>query len=240
MLDGGIRLYGAAWCSDCKRAKKFFGERGSATSSSMSEIGRRGAAHRRGDEQGQAHHPDHLLPGRLDPRGAVERRTGRETGTRDPAARAVLRSGDRWWRQPGLTAALYSTREGIETLVGDGAASVGRLVSRSGWTTSPASLKASAAPSLQIASLHSAGASGSSCCRRLRWWPSRWRASIGWSDSATGARSAPTRCWWRRLHVPSTGRAGEEDFIGAGVHFCATCDGPFYRDRPGAGDWRRQ
>ena len=26
MLDGGIRLYGAAWCSDCKRAKKFFGE----------------------------------------------------------------------------------------------------------------------------------------------------------------------------------------------------------------------
>jgi thioredoxin reductase (NADPH) len=22
---------------------------------------------------------------------------------------------------------------------------------------------------------------------------------------------------------------GEEDFIGAGVHFCATCDGPFYR-----------
>ena len=29
---------------------------------------------------------------------------------------------------------------------------------------------------------------------------------------------------YRRLGVP-----GEEDFIGAGVHFCATCDGPFYR-----------
>src|SRR5918998_343753 len=26
MLDGGIRMYGATWCSDCKRAKKFFGE----------------------------------------------------------------------------------------------------------------------------------------------------------------------------------------------------------------------
>jgi thioredoxin reductase (NADPH) len=31
---------------------------------------------------------------------------------------------------------------------------------------------------------------------------------------------------WRRLGVP-----GEERFIGKGVSFCATCDGPFYKDR---------
>jgi len=31
---------------------------------------------------------------------------------------------------------------------------------------------------------------------------------------------------YRRLEVP-----GEDDFIGAGVHFCATCDGPFYKGR---------
>jgi thioredoxin reductase (NADPH) len=31
---------------------------------------------------------------------------------------------------------------------------------------------------------------------------------------------------YRRLGID-----GEEDFIGAGVHFCATCDGPFYRDQ---------
>ena len=35
---------------------------------------------------------------------------------------------------------------------------------------------------------------------------------------ATGSR-------YRRLNVP-----GEEDPIGAGIHFCATCDGPFYKD----------
>ncbi len=29
---------------------------------------------------------------------------------------------------------------------------------------------------------------------------------------------------YRMLGIP-----GEDDFIGAGVHFCATCDGPFYR-----------
>ena len=26
MQDGGIRMYGAPWCGDCKRAKRFFGE----------------------------------------------------------------------------------------------------------------------------------------------------------------------------------------------------------------------
>ncbi|MGI8916851.1 MAG: NAD(P)/FAD-dependent oxidoreductase, partial [Chloroflexota bacterium] len=31
---------------------------------------------------------------------------------------------------------------------------------------------------------------------------------------------------YRQLGIP-----GEDDFIGAGVHFCATCDGPFYRGR---------
>ena len=31
---------------------------------------------------------------------------------------------------------------------------------------------------------------------------------------------------YKRLDVP-----GEDEYIGAGVHFCATCDGPFYKGR---------
>jgi thioredoxin reductase (NADPH) len=31
---------------------------------------------------------------------------------------------------------------------------------------------------------------------------------------------------YKRLGIP-----GEDDFIGSGVHFCATCDGPFYKGR---------
>jgi thioredoxin reductase (NADPH) len=37
---------------------------------------------------------------------------------------------------------------------------------------------------------------------------------------ATGAE-------YRRLGVP-----GEDNLIGAGIHFCATCDGPFYKGQP--------
>ncbi|MEM1282964.1 MAG: FAD-dependent oxidoreductase [Chlamydiota bacterium] len=31
---------------------------------------------------------------------------------------------------------------------------------------------------------------------------------------------------YRRLNIP-----GEEELIGSGIHFCATCDGPFYRNK---------
>ena len=37
---------------------------------------------------------------------------------------------------------------------------------------------------------------------------------------------AATGSTYRKLNVP-----GEEELIGSGVHFCATCDGAFYRDR---------
>ena len=54
----------------------------------------------------------------------------------------------------------------------------------------------------------------------------------GWRVKTTGdgfrslAIIIATGANWRKLGV-----AGEEAFIGKGVSFCATCDGPFYRDR---------
>jgi thioredoxin reductase (NADPH) len=44
-----------------------------------------------------------------------------------------------------------------------------------------------------------------------------------------GARAVliATGSTYRRLGVP-----GEEELIGAGIHFCATCDGPFYKGKP--------
>jgi len=33
-------------------------------------------------------------------------------------------------------------------------------------------------------------------------------------------------------HHPRLGIPGEEKYIGAGVHFCATCDGPYYKGIP--------
>ncbi len=60
----------------------------------------------------------------------------------------------------------------------------------------------------------------------------RWGDRDGFEIAAGGMRYGAlaviiaTGANWRRLGVP-----GEERFIGKGVSFCATCDGPFYKDR---------
>lgn len=60
----------------------------------------------------------------------------------------------------------------------------------------------------------------------------RWGDLEGWEvvagDKRYGALAVilATGTEWRRLGAP-----GEERFIGKGVSFCATCDGPLYRNR---------
>jgi len=60
----------------------------------------------------------------------------------------------------------------------------------------------------------------------------RWGETDGWEIAAGDMRYGTlsviiaTGANWRRL-----GATGEERFIGKGVSFCATCDGPFYRNR---------
>lgn len=60
----------------------------------------------------------------------------------------------------------------------------------------------------------------------------KWGDLEGWEVAAGEARHGAlaviiaTGTTWKRLGVP-----GEERFIGRGVSFCATCDGPFYRNK---------
>ncbi|MCX5851116.1 MAG: thioredoxin-disulfide reductase [Deltaproteobacteria bacterium] len=53
-----------------------------------------------------------------------------------------------------------------------------------------------------------------------------WKVTTGGGEYRACAVIVATGAAWRRLGVP-----GEEGLIGKGVSFCATCDGPFYRNR---------
>ena len=132
----------------------------------------------------------------------------------------------------GLTAALYAAREGIETLVierggvGGQAGITERLDNFPGFPE---------------------GVSGVEFADRLRAQAERFGVEILQAQEATGinmdgdycvvrtADGGEYGCWAILLATGSTysrlGVPGEDDFIGAGVHFCATCDGPFYRGK---------
>lgn len=53
-----------------------------------------------------------------------------------------------------------------------------------------------------------------------------WEVTAAGKTFKTLSVIAATGAQWNKLGVP-----GEEEFAGRGVSYCATCDGPFYRDK---------
>ena len=232
MASDRITLYGANWCPDCRRAKQFLGEQ--RVHYDFVDVD--------GDEQAQAfvqqvNDGKTIIPTIVFPDGShlVEPSNAElaaKLGLRATANRSfydliVIGSGP-----AGLTAALYAAREGIDTLVverggvGGQAAITERLDNFPGFPE---------------------GISGGEFADRLRAQAERFGVeilgaqevrSIAVDDEyrvVTTADGSEYRAYAVLLAMGSTyrrlGIAGEDDFIGAGVHFCATCDGPFYRDR---------
>jgi thioredoxin reductase (NADPH) len=131
----------------------------------------------------------------------------------------------------GLTAALYTAREGIETLVLDRAGLGGQAAVTERLDNFPGFPE---------------GVSGAELADRLKRQAERFGVeTVGAADVANVARDGNCVCvttregeeydamaviiatgsTYKRLGVP-----GEDDFIGAGIHFCATCDAAFYKD----------
>jgi len=55
--------------------------------------------------------------------------------------------------------------------------------------------------------------------------PSLWKVDAGGKTYEASALIIATGTQYAHLHVP-----GEDEFTGRGVSYCATCDGPFYRE----------
>ncbi|HEY7294602.1 MAG TPA: FAD-dependent oxidoreductase [Dehalococcoidia bacterium] len=232
MAHTQITMYGTQWCSDCKRTKQFFGEQ--RVHYDFIDIDQDAAGLRVVE---QVNGGKHVIPTLVFGDGSTlvepsNAELAAKLGLQTKAKRTfydliVVGSGP-----AGLTAALYAAREGIETLVierggvGGQAGVTERLDNFPGFPD---------------------GVSGNEFADRLRRQAERFGVEILSAQEVVGvgvdgdyrfARTADGgeyRSWavllalgstYRRLGIP-----GEDDFIGAGVHFCATCDGPFYRGR---------
>ena len=230
-----ITVYGALWCPDCRRSKQFLA--GHRIPYRWIDIEQQPDAQ---ETVRQLNNGRQIIPTIVfDDGGSILAEPGNaelaaRLGINPRASRShydliIVGAGP-----AGLTAAIYAAREGMDTLVierggvGGQAGSTERIDNYPGFAQ---------------------GITGAELADRMREQAERFGvefliaqtvASIDPGPAEGGVRTVATGSGqeytapallltpgtrYRRLNVP-----GEDDFIGAGVHFCATCDGPFYRD----------
>jgi thioredoxin reductase (NADPH) len=225
-----IVMYGTTWCPDCKRAKRFLGQQ--RVQYDWIDVEQDPQAMRLIEEinQGKQVVPTIRFPdgsALAEPSNAdLAEKLGIATkAKRDHYELVVIGGGP-----AGLTAALYAAREGIDTLVidraglGGQAAVTERLDNFPGFPEGVSGAEfadrlTKQAERFGVEALPAAEVVGCTCDGRYHCI----RTKSGEEYGADAVLLAPGSTY-RRLKVP-----GEEDFIGAGVHFCATCDGAFYK-----------
>jgi thioredoxin reductase (NADPH) len=224
-----ITMYGTTWCQDCKRAKKFFGEHRVAYD--FVDVDQ--------DADGlhiveQTNAGKRIIPTIFFADGSVlvepsnadlARKLGLQTRPDCSFYDLVVVGGG----PAGLTAAVYAARDGLDTLVVEAAGFGGqagvteRLDNYPGF---PEGIGGGEFADRLTAQARRYGVELLTADARSIELDGQYRviqlAADDWMRSYA-VLVAPGSTY-RRLGVP-----GEEDFIGAGVHFCATCDGPFYR-----------
>lgn len=225
-----IRVYGTTWCADCKRAKKFLGEHRVAYE--WTDIDQ--------DAEGQrtvieASNGKRIIPAIFFGDGSVliepsnvelAAKLGLKTAPDMAFYDVVVVGGG----PAGLTAALYSARDGYDVLVIDQAGLGGqagvteRLDNFPGF---PEGIGGAEFADRLVAQCKRFGVELLSASQVTGVTSEGRYHKVSLSDgnavNAAAVLLTPGSSY-RRLGVP-----GEEDFIGAGVHFCATCDGAFYR-----------
>lgn len=225
-----IRFFGAPWCPDCTRSKKFLNEH--RVSFEWHDIDQDETARKYVQEVNRG---KQIIPTIVFPDGSILV----EPTDAELANKLVIRQEAklRYYDllivgagPAGLTAGLYAAREGISTLlieqsgVGGQAATTQEIENYPGF---PESI------------------SGAELADRLKQQVQKFGVELLAAQEVTslkpeadhvdvsvqsGQEYCPasiilaTGSTYSRLGVP-----GEEAFFGAGVHFCATCDGPFYK-----------
>ena len=232
MNNDKIKMYGAPWCPDCRRAKQFFGEQHVAYDWVDVDQDRDGLEYIKQVNKGKQIIPTIVFQDGSIPVEPTNAELASKLGIRPRASRhfydlVVVGSGP-----AGLTAALYAAREGMETLViersgiGGQAGTTERIENYPGFPEGVGGVELAELMKAQ-AERFSVEILPAQAVTKISPMIGRNNVETESGDEyCTSAILLATGSHYRRLNVP-----GEEDFIGAGIHFCATCDGPFYKSQ---------
>ena len=230
MVESKVTIYGAYWCPDCRRAKKFLGEQFVPYKWVDIEQDKNAEMYVLEKNQGKRIIPTIVFEDGsflVEPSNAeLAKKLGLTTEAKKTYYDLIIIGGG----PAGLTAAIYAAREGADTL----------LIERSGLGG-----QAGITVGLDNFPGFPEGIGGQEFAERVTQQARRFGVEIlqavdvekmemeeGYHEVYTSdgkhyhsrAVLIATGASYRRLEVP-----GEDDYIGAGIHFCATCDGPFYK-----------
>ena len=231
-MNNQITVYSTVWCPDCKRAKKFFGEQRVPYVNIDIEQDSEAMAYVEKVNNGKRSIPTIVFPDGsilVEPsNGDLARKLGLQTRAQRQFYDAIVIGGG----PAGLTAALYMAREGLDTLVIEKAGLGGQAGVTQMLDNYPG--------------FHE-GIPGAEFGDRLGLQARRFGVEIMQAVNVVdifpqgpyvcaitedgieyGARSMllATGARYRRIGIP-----GENELIGTNVHFCATCDGAFYKGK---------
>jgi thioredoxin reductase (NADPH) len=228
-----ITVYGAPWCPDCKRAKRFLAEQRVAYTWVDIDEDKAGLQHVEELQKGGRTIPTIVFDAKdvlVDP---TNEELAHKLGLTMEAKRSCYDLAIIGGGPAGLAAAIYAAREGIDAVVversglGGQAGVTGRVDNYPGFPdgiggadlaerfiAQARRYEVELLSAVSVDHIRAEGAEPADVCLGL----------AGGQEIAAHAALIATGSSYRRLGVP-----GEDDLIGAGVHFCATCDGPFYR-----------
>src|SRR2546425_9317877 len=232
MPYSNIKLYGTNWCSDCKRSKRFLGEQRIRYDYINIEEDLEGQAFVQKVQNGGLTIPTIVFDDGsilVEPSNAeLATKLGLETRAKRQFYDLVIAGGG----PTALTTAIYAARNGFDVLV----------IERSGLGG-----QAGITERLDNYPGFPEGVTGAEFAERIIEQAKRYSVELLSAQNVVQVGNDPdahfvktdsghmyrgnavllaTGSTYKRLGVP-----GEDDYIGAGVHFCATCDGPFYKGR---------
>lgn len=232
MSHTNIKLYGTEWCSDCKRSKKFLGEQRVHYDFINIEENLEGQSYVRELQKGGLSIPMIVFEDGsvlVEPSNAeLASKLGLETKAKCEFYDLITVGGG----PTALTAAIYAARDGYDVLV----------IERSGLGG-----QAGITERLDNYPGFPEGVTGAEFAERIVEQAKRYGVELLSAQNVvkvgndvdahfveteaghkyrSNAVLIATGSTYKRLGAP-----GEDQYIGAGVHFCATCDGPFYKGR---------
>src|SRR6266702_627705 len=232
MAHTNIKVYGTYWCSDCKRTKKFLGEQRIHYDFINIEEDLEGQAFVQKLQNGSMTIPTIVFDDGsvlIEPSNAeVAAKLGLETRAKSEFYDLIIVGGG----PTALTTSIYAARDGFDVLV----------IERSGLGG-----QAGITERLDNYPGFPEGVTGAEFAERVIAQAKRYGVELLSAQNVIGIQNddddhvvttdsghryrshavlIATGSTYKRLGVP-----GEDDYIGAGVHFCATCDGPFYKGR---------